>query len=228
MFRGLCIVAAVWLIAARCGAQNRETIYRFKTADYKIEMSVRPFPPYLGQRLSFHNSANPGMQVCVSGNGESGSCVEKFVGSLATVTYRFKPRRRDVRPPATFREVVNVLAQSPELAGRDSYVREQPLLQGVGTDIQAFGYDESGVAQPECEALRSQWRGLWRIYRQELFLNGDSEPFAVVEWKHTTNRIEVVRTVGQPFPEHPLTHDSLGFPPRSGFSQFCGNRTCDN
>ena len=35
---------------------------------------------------------------------------------------------------------------------------------------------------------------MWVVYRQELFVNGDSEPFGVVEWKHTLNRIEVVRT----------------------------------
>lgn len=54
------------------------------------------------------------------------------------------------------------------------------------------------VAEQARAALRSEWQGLRRVYRQELFVNGDSEPFAVVECKHTLDRIEVVRTAGQP------------------------------
>jgi hypothetical protein len=38
---------------------------------------------------------------------------------------------------------------------------------------------------------------MWRVYRQELFLSGDSEPFGVVEWKHTLNRIELVWAKGR-------------------------------
>jgi hypothetical protein len=67
----------------------------------------------------------------------------------------------------------------------------------MGSDIQAFGYDEVTVAKPERAARRAEWRGMWRIYRQELFLKGNSEPFGVVEWKHTVNRIEVVQATGR-------------------------------
>jgi hypothetical protein len=78
------------------------------------------------------------------------------------------------------------------------------LVHGVGSDIQAFGYDESAVAEPERAALRAESRArMWRVYRQELFLNGDSEPFGVVEWKHTLDRIEVVRATGRQVPDRP-------------------------
>ena len=61
---------------------------------------------------------------------------------------------------------------------RPPYVRDQPLVQGVGSDIQAFGYDESALAERQRAALRAESRArTWRIYRQELVLNGDSEPF---------------------------------------------------
>ncbi len=183
---------------APCGAQEREAVYRCDTVDYRIEMTVRFFPPYLGRRLAFYSDTEPGKERCYSGNGDSRSCVEQFVGAMAMVTYRFQPRLRNVPQPATFREVVKVLAQAPGLADRAPYLLEQPLVRGVGTDIQAFGYDESEVAEQSRAALRSEWRGLWRVYRQELFVNGDSEPFAVVEWKHTLERIQVVRTEGQP------------------------------
>ena len=98
----------------------------------------------------------------------------------------------------TFREVVKVLSQSEGLDERPPYIREQPLVQGVGSDVQAFGYDESAVPEPDRAALRVESRArMWRVYRQELFLKGDSEPFGVVEWKHTLNRIEVVRVTAR-------------------------------
>ena len=177
---------------------DRERVYRLDTADYHIEMTVRFFPPYEGGRLSFHNSANPGKEVCYSGNGDSSACIERFVGALAAVTYRIQPRRKNVPAAATFREVVKVLAQSEGLDQRPPYIRTQPLVRGVGTDIQAFGYDESAVEEPKRAEVRAESRAsMWRVYRQELFLNGDSEPFGVVEWKHTLNRIEVVRATGR-------------------------------
>lgn len=99
----------------------------------------------------------------------------------------------------TLREVVKVLSQSEGLDQRPPFIREQPLVWGVGSDIQAFGYDESAAAEPEQSArLVESGARMWRVYRQELFLNGDSEPFGIVEWKHTLTRIEVVRATGRP------------------------------
>jgi hypothetical protein len=187
-----------WLVLGPCGAQEREAVYRLDTADYRIEMTVRFFPPYLGGRLVFYSSANRGKELCYSGNGDSSSRIERFVGAVAAVTYRFQPRRKDLRAATAFREVVKVLSQSEGLDERPPYILEQPLVQGVGSDIQAFGYDESAVAEPERAALRAESRArMWRIYRQELFLNRDSEPFGVVYWKHTLNRIDVVRSTGR-------------------------------
>jgi len=133
------MMVAGWLIITPCGAQEAQTVYRFETTDYRIEMSVGFFPPYQGRRLAFYSSAQAGKELCYSGNGDSSSCIERFVGAVASVTYRFKPQRRNVRQAATFREVVEVPAQAPELPRRDPYLREQPLVGGVGSDIQAFG-----------------------------------------------------------------------------------------
>jgi hypothetical protein len=197
MCRGLWIILAGWLMMEPCGAQHRQAAYHFETADFRIEMMVEFLPPYQGQRLTFRSSARPGEELCYSGNGQSGACLERFVGSVAAVTYRLKPKRRGVRQAASFREVVTVLAQAPGLTGRDPYRREQALVQGVGSDIQAFGYDESEVEDRARPAFRSEWRGFWRVYRQELFVNGDRDPFAVIDWKHTLERIEVVRVAGR-------------------------------
>jgi len=198
------IVLLGCLVLGPCAAQEREQVYRLDTADYRIEMTVRFFPPYLGGRLTFHNSADPKKELCYSGNGDSSSCIERFVGAVAAITYRFQPRRKNLPAAATFREVVKVLAQSEGLDERPPYIREQRLVHGVGSDMQAFGYDESAVAEPERAALRAESRArMWRVYRQELFLNGDSEPFGVVEWKHTLNRIEVARATGRPVADRP-------------------------
>jgi hypothetical protein len=194
------IVLLGCLALSPCGAQERAEVYRLDTADYRIEMTVRFFSPYLGRQLSFRSASNPTKLLCYSGNGDSSHCLEKFVGALAVVSYRFQARRKEVAASAAFREVVNVVAQSDRLNPRPPYVREVRLVKGEGTDIQAFGYDESSVPEAEREALRAEARSsIWVLYRQELFVNGDSQPFGVVEWKHTLNRIEVVR-VGAPPP----------------------------
>jgi hypothetical protein len=191
------IVLLKLLVLTPCGAQEREEVYRLDTADYRIEMKIRFYKPYLGERLVLYSSQNTGKELCYSGNGDSSSCIERFVGALAAVTYRFQPRRRNVPGAAAFREVVKVLSQSEGLDERPTFIREQSLVHGIGSDIQAFGYDEGAVAEREQAARRAEWLRMWRVYRQELFLNGDAEPFGVVEWKHTLHRIEIVRVKGR-------------------------------
>jgi hypothetical protein len=39
---------------------------------------------------------------------------------------------------------------------------------------------------------------LWRLCRQELYMNQDTRPFAIVEWKHALNRISIVRIYAPP------------------------------
>jgi hypothetical protein len=181
-----------------CGAQERVEVYRLDTTDYRIQMSVRFDLPYMGRQLAFRSRANPKQLLCYSGNGDSSTCLESFVGAVAVVTYRFQPRRKQIAAAATFRELVKVLAQSEGLDKRPTYVREERLVKGVGCDVQAFGYDESTVAESERAALRAESRfRTWRLYRQELFLNGDSKPFAVLDWKHTLDRIDLLRVTGR-------------------------------
>ena len=128
-----------------------------ESADFRVDVTVRFFSPYLGRQLSFRSVANPKKLLCYSGNGDSSSCLERFVGALAVVNYRFQVRRKQAVAAASFREVVKVVAQADGLDSRPPYLREVPLVKGQGTDIQAFGYDESSVPEAEREA----WKKLW-------------------------------------------------------------------
>lgn len=67
------------------------------------------------------------------------------------------------------------------------------LIDGVGSDLQAFGYDESPAPPAERPAQREAALAVWTRYRQNLYLDKDRQPFAVVEWLHTTTRIRILR-----------------------------------
>ena len=84
---------------------------------------------------------------------------------------------------------MKVVAQSDGLDPRPPYVREVRLVRGEGSDIQAFGYDESSVPETEREALRAETRsqdvgslppGIVRERRQRAFrhrrVEADAEP----------------------------------------------------
>jgi len=67
------------------------------------------------------------------------------------------------------------------------------LINGVGSDLQAFGYDERPAPVSERPAQRAAAKTAWRRYRQELYLDKDQQPFAVIEWVHTTTGIRILR-----------------------------------
>ena len=79
-------------------------------------------------------------------------------------------------------------------AGEGSVPAGATVGGGVGSDIQAFGYDENEVAEAARPGLRSEWKGLWRIYRQELFFIRKRRPFVgrLISRRHSIRR-EMVR-----------------------------------
>lgn len=66
------------------------------------------------------------------------------------------------------------------------------LVNGIGSDLQLFGYDELLI--PEAERIRERGRSkaLWRRLRQELYLDQEVNPFAVVNWAHGISEIRLV------------------------------------
>ena len=172
--------------------------HTFATGDYIITMDVHFLDPYVGKRLVFYNSADPGKEICAVRIGESGACPERFVGAVATVTFTVKRASGRIPSKTSIREYVTVIAQSPDLQPRPPFETTQLLTRGVISDLQVFGYEESHIAEGERAATRKESKErLWRLYRQELYLNGDKEPFAAIQWRHTLDRIQIVHVQGR-------------------------------
>ncbi|MFL6464140.1 MAG: hypothetical protein ACJ73N_06995 [Bryobacteraceae bacterium] len=169
--------------------------YSFATRDYSIRLSVAFFEPYWGRRLSFFTSIDTRKEFCYSGDrGTTGKCIERFVGAVAGVTYSVKLANGGTPRLMTIREYVTVSAQSPGLPERVPLSMTQRLIEGIGSDIQAFGYEEASLKQADRIRIRRQAQAAWwRLCRQELYVDEEVKPFAIVEWKHTLNRISIVQ-----------------------------------
>jgi hypothetical protein len=167
-------------------------IHTFITRDHLIHMEVRFHEPYLGKRLVFYDSAIPAKEICVIPSGASLVCPDRYIGAVATVTFTVKRAGGKSLDRAAIREVVTVLSQSPELPPRPRLEKAQTATRGVISDLQVFGYDETEIPEEQRASERKEWLRLWRVYRQELYLNGDKDPFAVIQWRHSLDRIEIV------------------------------------
>src|SRR5262245_49518938 len=79
------------------------------SGDHVITMEVRFSKPYAGTRLAFHSDGAPRDQICFVGNGESGRCLNHFVGAVATVTFTLKRAGGKLSDTTRIREHVTVL-----------------------------------------------------------------------------------------------------------------------
>jgi hypothetical protein len=108
---------------------------------------------------------------------------------------------RSVSPAMAKTELAQVASLVPSLAtftvkptGRPPFDKMQVVTNGTITDLEAFGYDESGIAEGEREVEREKSRKqLWRLCRQELYLNDETVRFAVIHWRYTLDAVEIVR-----------------------------------
>jgi hypothetical protein len=185
----LLAVFSIVLLAAGDAPQH----HTFTSGDHIINMDVRFSEPYTGRRLVFYDEADPLKEICLIGNGEAGACPNRFVGIVATVTFHVQRATGKLRGKTSIREHVTVIAQSPDLPPRLPFDKTQVLAHGAINDLQAFGYDESDIAEGgrEAERLESKKR-LWRLCRQELYLNGETAPFAIIKWRYTLDAIEIL------------------------------------
>lgn len=185
--------------------QPGQIAYIFETARYDIRMTVAFPQPYLGRRLAFYNSLDPRNELCYAlHGGPSGTCVERFVGAVATVQYSVRPRNSKSPARVSIRELVTVVDQSEGLPDRPPFSKTVPLVNGIGSDVQVFGYDESEVGQVDRLRTRQEVeRSVWRVYRQALYIAGEPLPFVILEWRHTISRIHLLNVHPIPAPAPP-------------------------
>ena len=169
--------------AALVGApksSRTETIYHFSVAGCAVRMSVEFYDNYASAGFWFEER-RAGRSFCLSAQGDTGrACLTNFHGSLAIVRYH-------IRPHAKLREHVRTIDRDRRLSERPPFERTLSVVDGVVSDIQAFGYEGSGPAEPGPE--------LWCFLRQDLYLNGQSAPFVTVHWKHTASAIRLLDVI---------------------------------
>jgi hypothetical protein len=174
------------------------TDFAFSTPNASVQLSVDFLPAFTGS-----TSRRP---VLYSGSKEvqlPGPNAEMFVGAGALVRYTVEyaaaaggRKGRGKSGRGTVRERVVLLDQSEGLPARADFHKKVPLVNGIASDLQLFGYDEATVVPAERTAARQQAKGLFRRFRQELFLDQETEPFAVLEWTHTITGIRVRQVSG--------------------------------
>jgi hypothetical protein len=181
-------------------SQTAESIYGFSTAKYDIRMRVSFPAPYEAKRLSVYHAADPVKEDCLSVATDASGCIDSFVGALAVVSFAVTQADNGKPAAASIREMVAVVEQSPGLPSRPPFAMTVKLTDGIGSDLQAFGYDEGHLPAVGRAAEREAAKAAWRRYRQELYLDKDRQPFAVIEWLHTITRIRILSVDAPPFP----------------------------
>lgn len=178
--------ACAWVSPA--AARDRE-VYRFRNPDAEIEMTIEFHDGYASRGFWFgEQTAN--RNYCLSAGGEEGrNCIAGFRGSLAIARYHVRPRSRRSAEPV-LREHVRTIDHDIRLPDRQPVDRSIVLKQGMGSDLQAFGYELA----PEDEPLSGR-HGPWYLYRQDLFLEPQRAPFLTLYWKHALASIRVLDVI---------------------------------
>ena len=177
--------AAAFALSSPATAKEEE-VYRFRTGDAEIEMTIEFHDGYASRGFWFGEQTS-NRKVCLSAGGEEGrNCIKGFRGSLAIARYRVRSLSHPAAEPV-LREHVRTIDRDIRLPDRPPFDRSIVLKKGVGSDLQAFGY-EAAVAD---EPLSSR-HGPWYFYRQDLFLEPQRAPFLTVYWKHALTSIRVL------------------------------------
>jgi hypothetical protein len=175
--------AFAWISPA---AAKDEQTYRFRTPDAEIQMTIEFHDGYSSRGFWFGEQMSD-RNYCLSAVGEEGrNCIAGFRGSLAIARYRVRPRSHRPAEPV-LREQVRTIDHDIRLPDRPPFERSIVLKQGVGSDLQAFGYEQA----PEDEPVSGR-HGPWYLYRQDLFLESQRAPFLTVYWKHALASIRVL------------------------------------
>jgi hypothetical protein len=166
-------------------AARKQEAYRFRTADVEIEMTIEFHDGYTSRGFWFDEQMS-NRRYCLSPDGREGrNCVAAFRGSLAIARYRVRRSRRPAE--LVLREYVRTIDHDDRIADRPPFERTIVLKKGVGSDLQAFGYEPA----PEDAPLTNR-HGPWYLYRQDLYLEPQRAPFLILYWKHALASIRVL------------------------------------
>ena len=171
--------------------KDAETVYRIRTPECEVRMSVEYFANSEIGSFRFRDSLAE-RAFCLSSNGEEGrangtsTCVAHFAGSVAIAHYHFRSHQS---VPLRLRERVLTIDQDSRMDPRPPFERLLAVEQDTASDIQAFGY------QPDASAAPAPPLALWCLLRQDLFLNEQPAAFLIVHWKHTFNAIHLLDVI---------------------------------
>jgi hypothetical protein len=172
-------------LAVRSATAAKQERYRLRTADAEIEMTIEFHDGYASRGFWFGEQMS-NRHFCLSGDdAEARNCLAAFRGSLAIARYRVRLRSRATAELA-LREYVRTIDRDVRLPDRKPFERSIALKKGVGSDLQAFGYE------PAPEERSFDRHGPWYLYRQDLYLKKERAPFLIVYWKHALTAIRVL------------------------------------
>lgn len=184
--RRLLLLSALGISLRTSKASATGQIYRFATDRCTIQVSVEFHDSYSSRGLRLHTPPTR-QPFCLSLDGRKNhDCAGSFVGSLAIARYEIHSRSKQQQISA-LREYVRDIDRDERLGPRPPFDRKIQLQRGVASDIQAFGYTDSGLSPAITDSVSP-----WRYFRQDLFLEADSAPFLIIHWKHTLGAIRML------------------------------------
>jgi hypothetical protein len=180
----LCSLASLGLATKMLKAEKpSNATYRLRTPEGEVRMSVRYFAAPVTNNFMFRDGLTA-LPFCLSAEGEQNrDCLERFVGSMAIARYQFRTQHK----PLNLRERVVTIDQDDRMSPRPPFEREMAVERDVVSDIQAFGYTPDGADAGQLS--------VWRLLRQNLYLNDQTSAFLILHWKHTLKVISLVDVI---------------------------------
>jgi hypothetical protein len=191
----LATIGATAGLATKAQAMNSEraseTVYRIRTPECEVRMSVEYFGNSEVSSLRFRDSLTQ-RAFCLSPDGEANrGCAVRFSGSMAIAHYHFRSRSH-TQAPLRLRERVLTIDHDSRIDPRPPFETLLAVQRETASDIQAFGYtpDNPQPSAPDHKPL-----ALWCLVRQDLFLNEEPAAFLIVHWKHTFDAIHLLDVI---------------------------------
>jgi hypothetical protein len=173
-------------LAAGSATAAKQEKHRVRTADAEIELTIEFHDGYTSRGFWWSEQMS-NRNFCLSAEGAEGrNCLTGFRGSLAIARYRVRPRSGALAE-LVLRECVRTIDRDTRLPDRPPVERSIALKKGVGSDLQAFGYES-----PPDDKRVSRGHGPWYLYRQDLYLERQPAPFLILYWKHALTSIRVL------------------------------------